>query len=106
MNAQALPTSNAAVASKEAPASATPPAAAPFEALDSCHRDVIATLAKLEELMRENGNVSDERLMLMAALTITDELFDARADVDELLEGSPEETKAAEMTSPRRTAFG
>jgi cell division protein ZapA len=62
--------------------------------------------AKLEELIRENGNVSDERLMLMAALTITDELFDARADVDELLEGSSEETEATETASPRRTAFG
>ena len=30
--------------------------------------------------------MGDERLILMAALMVTDELFDARADVDELLE--------------------
>ena len=63
--------------------------------------------AKLEGLMHEHGNVGDERLMLMAALTVADELFDARADVDELLEGSSEETEANEEPStPRRTAFG
>ena len=63
--------------------------------------------AKVEGLMHEHGNVGDERLMLMAALTIADELFDARADVDELLEGSSEETEANEEPStPRRTAFG
>ncbi|HVZ04693.1 cell division protein ZapA [Hyphomicrobium sp.] len=50
--------------------------------------------AKLEELAREHGNVGDERLMLMAALMVTDELFDARADIDDLLEGSAEEAQA------------
>lgn len=62
--------------------------------------------AKLENLMHEHGNVGDERLMLMAALTIADELFDARADVDELLEGSSEETESTETSTSRRTAFG
>jgi cell division protein ZapA len=40
---------------------------------------------KLDGLMMEHGALGDERLVLMAALTIADELFDARADVDELL---------------------
>lgn len=42
---------------------------------------------KLDTLMLEHGTVGDERLMLMAALTVADELFDARADIDELLDG-------------------
>jgi cell division protein ZapA len=41
---------------------------------------------KLDALMREHGTIGDERLVLMAALTIADELFDARADIDELLD--------------------
>jgi cell division protein ZapA len=56
--------------------------------------------------MHEHGNVGDERLMLMAALTIADELFDARADVDELLEASPEDTEDAKTDETRKTAFG
>lgn len=40
---------------------------------------------KLDLLMREHGTVGDERLMLMAALMVTDELLEARADIDELL---------------------
>jgi cell division protein ZapA len=42
--------------------------------------------SKLDDLMREHGAIGDERLMLMAALTLADELFDARADVDTLLD--------------------
>ena len=42
---------------------------------------------KLDSLMQEHGGIGDERLVLMAALTLADELFDARADVDELLDG-------------------
>jgi cell division protein ZapA len=64
---------------------------------------------KLEGLMREHGNIGDERLMLMAALTVADELFDARADVDELLEGAPRSEQPADSAEPaatRRTAFG
>jgi cell division protein ZapA len=49
---------------------------------------------KLDELVREHGAVGDERLILMAALMITDELFDTRADVDELLEGSTAELRS------------
>ncbi len=36
--------------------------------------------AKIERLQTEVGHVGDERLMLMAALMIADELFDAKAD--------------------------
>lgn len=49
---------------------------------------------KLEALTREHGNAGDERLMLMAALTIADELFDARADIDELLDDGADKLKA------------
>jgi cell division protein ZapA len=59
---------------------------------------------KLEELVREHGNIGDERLMLMAAIVIADELFDARADVDELLEGSAEDIQT--IAARRQTAFG
>lgn len=40
----------------------------------------------IDALLREHGPIGDERLVLMAALTIADELFEARADIDELLE--------------------
>lgn len=50
--------------------------------------------AKLDGLVREHGAVGDERLILMAALMITDELFDTRADVDDLLEGSTAELRS------------
>lgn len=43
--------------------------------------------SKLDGLMQEHGAIGDERLILMAALMVADELFDARADVDDLLEG-------------------
>ena len=49
---------------------------------------------KLDILMREHGQAGDERMVLMAALMIADELFDARADIDELLEDGTEELKA------------
>lgn len=44
--------------------------------------------SKLDVLVREHGPIGDERLVIMAALTLADELFDARADVDDLLEGA------------------
>jgi cell division protein ZapA len=55
--------------------------------------------AKLEELVSEHGAVGDERLILMAALMITDELFDTRADVDDLLEGSTAELRSVAIRS-------
>lgn len=54
--------------------------------------------AKLDGLVVEHGAVGDERLILMAALMVTDELFDARADVDELL-GSDYEARSAAIRS-------
>lgn len=51
--------------------------------------------SKLDELVREHGAVGDERLILMAALMITDELFDTRADVDDLLGGGTAELRTA-----------
>ena len=48
---------------------------------------------KLDALMREHGQLGDERLILMAALMLTDELFEARADIDNLLEGETEKLK-------------
>lgn len=41
---------------------------------------------RLDGLVREHGAIGDERLMLMAALMMTDELLEARADIEELLE--------------------
>lgn len=54
---------------------------------------------KLDALMREHGPVGDERLVLMAALTLADELFDARADIDELLETETEKLKEVAGTA-------
>ena len=63
-------------------------------------------LRRVERLMREHGNIGDERLMLMAALTVADELFDALADVDELLESPSGTAELSEHAAARRTAFG
>ena len=54
---------------------------------------------KLEELAREHGAIGDERLVLMAAMMVTDELFEARADIDDLLDEIDEvlETNAEEF---------
>ncbi len=49
---------------------------------------------KLDALSAEHGQVGDERLVLMAALIIADELFDARADVDSLLDSETEKLKS------------
>lgn len=47
----------------------------------------------LGRLVDEHGSVRDERLILMAALTITDELFEARADIDDLLDDQGDRLK-------------
>jgi cell division protein ZapA len=54
---------------------------------------------KLDGMVQEHGAIGDERLILMAALAVTDELFDARADVDDLLEGSTVEIRSAAIRS-------
>lgn len=58
--------------------------------------------SKLDALMQEHGAIGDERLVLMAALTLADELFDARADIDELLDDQPGKLRAIadEATAP------
>lgn len=48
---------------------------------------------KLDGLMQEHGALGDERLVLMSALMIADELFDARADIDDLLDGQTNKLK-------------
>jgi cell division protein ZapA len=60
--------------------------------------------AKLDVLMLEHGGVGDERLVLMAALMLADELFDARADVDELLDGQTGKLKAVVEGTRGKTA--
>jgi cell division protein ZapA len=59
--------------------------------------------SKLDALMREHGALGDERLVLMAALTIADELFDARADIDELLDDQTDKLKAVASQSSSTT---
>jgi cell division protein ZapA len=50
--------------------------------------------SKVEALTDDHGSIGVERLILMAALMVADELFDARADVDELLGGGDGELKS------------
>ncbi len=59
--------------------------------------------SKLDTLMREHGGVGDERLVLMAALTIADELFDARADIDELLDDQTGKLQAVATDAKDKT---
>lgn len=54
---------------------------------------------KLDVLIREHGPVGDERLVLMAALMVTDELFEARAGIDELLEEQTGKLKSLSQTT-------
>lgn len=59
--------------------------------------------SKLDELMAEHGPIGDERLMLMAALMVADELFDARGDLDELLDAKTDDLKAVSEGDAART---
>jgi cell division protein ZapA len=62
---------------------------------------------KLDMLIREHGAVGDERLMLMAALMLTDELFEARADIEELLDDETAKLKAlADTAKAERPVLG
>ncbi len=59
------------------------------------HEDVANYLkSKLDKLMQEHGAVGDERLMLMAALMVADKLFNARADIDDHLDGRTQDLKS------------
>lgn len=61
---------------------------------------------KIERLASEFGQVGDDRLMVMAALLVTDELFDARAKIAEnqsdpsLFEPLPEYPEAPRTAEP------
>ena len=56
--------------------------------------------AKVDALTAEVGHVGDERLVLMAALQIADELWDARADLDMLSAPSSGSLHAARLRAP------
>ena len=55
---------------------------------------------RVEALTREHGNVGEERLLLMAALLITDELWDARAALAET-PAAPSRAKEPAPKPPR-----
>lgn len=59
---------------------------------------------KLDTLMREHGQIGDERLVLMAAFTIADELFDARADIGDLLESQTDKLKSVALEAGDKSA--
>ena len=59
---------------------------------------------KLDTLMREHGQIGDERLVLMAAFTIADELFDARADIDDLLDSQTDKLKSVASQASDKNA--
>lgn len=59
--------------------------------------------SKLEALIAEFGQVGDDRLLMLAALQIADELWDARAQVTALtLALEPAQTQALPPLTPRR----
>lgn len=58
--------------------------------------------SKLDELVREHGAIGDERLVLMAAFMIADELFDARADIDDLLDGQTTKADAVQSSKAEK----
>jgi len=59
--------------------------------------------ARIERLAQEFGRVGDERLMLMAALLISDELMDARAAAAQKAPDEAEKPRA-NGNSPAKTA--
>jgi len=63
---------------------------------------------RVDALSREFGSVGEERLVLMAAILITDELWDTRAEADGSVDGGDKETAEEEKPSPRssRVDFG
>jgi cell division protein ZapA len=54
---------------------------------------------KLDDVVKDHGPIADERLVLMAAFMIADELFDARADIDDLLDDQTEKLKAMAVSA-------
>lgn len=74
---------------------------------------------KIDQLLKEFGNVGDDRLLLMAALLIADELWDARAALGQSSSGQTtagqsgdrkaalaahDQPKAADATATSKTA--
>lgn len=59
----------------------------------------MATMVKqrVDNLVSEFGNVGDDRLMLMAALMIADELLDARDMLDEVTRPAPPQPGARSL---------
>lgn len=55
---------------------------------------------RVEDLSREFGQAGNERLILMAALMIADELFDARAACDAALAEAAEAMRIATEPNP------
>jgi cell division protein ZapA len=58
--------------------------------------------ARIDALTRQYGHVGAERLMLMAALLITDELMDARAAVAEKTDGKTKSQANGQGSAERR----
>ncbi len=60
--------------------------------------------AKMEALTSEFGQVGDDRLLLLAALQISDELWDAREQVAALTQAleQAQETPPPSASAPRR----
>jgi cell division protein ZapA len=59
---------------------------------------------RIESLVKEYGKVGDERLMLTAALLITDELLDARAQIAEMTKASAAQAQAIETAQNQAQA--
>lgn len=47
----------------------------------------------LKSLVAQHGAVGDERLLMMASLMVADELFEARAQIEELEASAPQRTR-------------
>jgi cell division protein ZapA len=58
---------------------------------------------KLDALVAEFGQVGDDRLMMLAALQIADELWDARDQVTVLTQALEQAQVAAPPATPRRS---
>jgi cell division protein ZapA len=56
----------------------------------------------VERLTREHGQVGDERLLLMASILITDELFEARRVADQALASPLQRIPPGESAASRR----
>jgi cell division protein ZapA len=56
---------------------------------------------RVEQLSRQFGNAGEERMLLMAALLIADELWDARAALAEKSAPSASEPQVQEPEAPR-----